>query len=585
MEPQDLELCIFRIIAECCADSQPGRHRLENTLGTGFFIGHKNRKALALTCWHVVDPPAPRWSLGKALIEYQDRIYEARILQDKSCPNQDLAVLEADIDHVHIAALDPQWHRGDRVFVAGFQEQDKFTLVRINSSIDPYNPYVYMAFKDSVLQQVISLVSAGIQFRKGMSGAPILNIESGKVCAVETGYQSEEPGVQYRGYGIELKHLYSDRWPEFHVICPPKSFDPLQKRATLSQPVVMTIREIIEDKQIPHDYLIALVPEFAITPTGQGICLSLEVRDTDQAIFNHVGKEWLREQYLGSPEKIRQVEMQLKKKKFHYRDLNFPLRWASGGALPILEHGDQEYFVLFFRDIFPKGWNIANGASEAFEEEMVLVGNLIEREFKEELIIYHPIQSTVYYLEIPNSHLSPLKPQNWALREWGLDRCSRKPLRCVFEPGPDSVYVTAVERGSLLTSALTTDLYISLNPYELGIECIRVAKIELPKTIGLEDLVFLDGEYLEHYEKKLLDRPVGLLNIRKYWDWKVSDRHSDLPFDYIYQRGKRLHDISHSPCIKAQWQYRNAFCDVTEKTIARYLENRKKKQAKRTCTG
>lgn len=581
MEPQDLELCIFRVIAERCDDSRPGKRRLENTLGTGFFIWYKARKALALTCWHVVDPPALKWPPGKALIEYQGKIYEARVLRDKSCPNQDLAVLEVDIDRVHVATLDPEWHRGDRVFVAGFQEQDKFLEpVRINSSIDPDNPYVHMTFKGGVLQVVISLISAGIQFRQGMSGAPILNIESGKVCAIETGYQGEEPGVQYRGYGIELKHLYSI-WPEFQAICPSKSFYSLQKRTTVSQPVVMTIREI-EDKQIRRDYLIALVHEFEIKPAGRGICLSLEVHDTDQAVFNKAGKEWLHEQYLGSPEKIRHVEGQLKKRNLHYRDPNFPLRWASGGALPILEHGDQEYFVLFFRDIFPKGWNIANGASEAFEDEMVLIENLIEREFKEELVIYHPAQSAVYYLEIPNSHLSPLKPQNPALKEWGLDRCLRKPLRCVFESGPDSVYVTAFERGSLLTSALTTDLYISLNPHELGIECIRVAKVKLPKTVDLEDLIFLDGEYLEHYEKKLLDRPVGLLNIRKYLDWRASDQPSDLPFDYLYQGGKRLLDLAHSPCIKEQWQYRNAFCDVTGKTITRYLESRNIRRARKT---
>lgn len=583
MKPEDLGSSIFRIIAERCDDSQPSERRRENTLGTGFFIWYKDRKALALTCWHVVDPPAPTWLPGKAFIEYQGKTYEARILQDKSCPNQDLAVLEVDTDRVHVAALDPEWHRGDRVFVAGFQEQDQFTgLVYIDSSISEYNWYAHPLFGGKQ-QEVINFISDGIQFRPGMSGAPILNLESGKVCAVQTGYRPQEPGVQYRGYGIELKHLYSNCWPEFQVICPPKSFDPRQERTAASQPVMMTIREI-EDKQILRDYLIALVHKFEITPAGQGICLRLEVHDTDQAVFNHAGKEWLRQQYLENPEKIRRVEAQLKKKRFRYRDLSFPLRWASGGALPIVEHRDQEYFVLFFRDIFPIGWNIANGASEAFEDEMVLVGNLVEREFKEELIIYNPTQSAVYYLEIPNSHLSPLKPQNRALKEWGLDRCLRKPLKCVFESGPDSVYVTAFERGSLLTSALTTDLYISLNPHELGIECIRVAKVKLPKTVDLENLIFLDGEYLEHYAKKLLDRLVGLLNIRKYLDWRASNQQSDLPFDYLYQGGKRLLDLAHSPCIKEQWQYRNAFCDVTGKTIVRYLGSRNIRRAKRART-
>lgn len=581
MEPHDLEPCIFRIVAERRTDDhKPGTLRQENTLGTGFFIQHKDRKTLALTCWHVINPPSPHWPSGKVLIEYQGTIYEATILQDKSNPHQDLAVLAGDIEHVKTVTLDPEWHRGDRVYVVGFQEQNEFAEpVGIDSNISEYNWYAHPIF-GSNQQEVINFISDGIQFRPGMSGAPILNLESGKVCAVQTGYRPQAPGVQYRGYGIELKHLY-DSWPEFRVICSPKSFNPSQKRTAVSQPTVMTIRQIIEDQQTPRDYLIALVHEFAIEPAGQGVCLRLQVRDTDQAVFDHAGKEWLRRQYLENPEKIRCVEAQLKKKRLRYRDPCFPLRWASGGALPVIEHRDQEYLVLFFRDIFPKGWDIANGASEAFEDEMVLIGNLVEREFKEELIIYHPKESTVYYLEIPNSHLSPLKVQNKALKEWGLDRCSRKPLRCVFESGPDSVHVTAFERGSLLTSALTTDLYVSFNPYELGIECIKVARIELPQTLDLEDLIFLDGEYLEHDAKKLLDRPVGLLSIRKYVDWVKSNRQSDLPFDYIYQGGKRLGDISHSACIAAQWQYRNEFCDVTEKTITRYLES-KTKRAKRT---
>jgi hypothetical protein len=235
MEPEDLESRIFRIIAERRTDDQkPGKRRKENTLGTGFFIWRKGRKALALTCWHVVDPPSSHWPPGKVLIEYQGNIYEAVISRDRSCPDQDLAVLEVDIEYVKTVDLDPEWHRGDRVYVTGFQEQDKFAgPVGIDSSISQHNPYAHPTFK-GVMQEVINFISDGIQFREGMSGAPILNLESGKVCAVETGYRPEEPGCQYRGYGIELKHLY-DSWPEFKELCPPRDFDPLQERITLNK--------------------------------------------------------------------------------------------------------------------------------------------------------------------------------------------------------------------------------------------------------------------------------------------------------------------------------------------------------------
>ena len=45
-----------------------------------------------------------------------------------------------------------------------------------------------------------------------------------------------------------------------------------------------------------------------------------------------------------------------------------PLRWASGGVLPVVAWRGDVWSPFFFRDISPVGWNIAAGSSETEAE-------------------------------------------------------------------------------------------------------------------------------------------------------------------------------------------------------------------------
>ena len=71
---------------------------------------------------------------------------------------------------------------------------------------------------------------------------------------------------------------------------------------------------------------------------------------------------------------------------FVLADSSFPFRYANGGTLPILEWKGSEYYCLFYRDIEPMGWNIANGGSDS-RDELLNPLDIVERELREELIV------------------------------------------------------------------------------------------------------------------------------------------------------------------------------------------------------
>jgi len=62
-----------------------------------------------------------------------------------------------------------------------------------------------------------------------------------------------------------------------------------------------------------------------------------------------------------------------------------PLRWSSGGALTVVTWRGKQWVAVFFRDIQPIGWNVANGASENSEQWRDL-SPLSDREAGEELM-------------------------------------------------------------------------------------------------------------------------------------------------------------------------------------------------------
>lgn len=130
---------------------------------------------------------------------------------------------------------------------------------------------------------------------------------------------------------------------------------------------------------------------------GKNFCLEVDLRDQSYGIYNNAGKEFLKKTFLGNDERVdifdneaKRIENCLngdKTEKTHEINCqDTPLRWASGGVLPIACREGKYYYVLFFRGIQPEGWNVANGASET-EDEYINLHSLMVREFSEELML------------------------------------------------------------------------------------------------------------------------------------------------------------------------------------------------------
>lgn len=206
---------------------------------------------------------------------------------------------------------------------------------------------------------------------------------------------------------------------------------------------------------------------------------------------------------------------------------HLPLRWASGGAYPVVHYRDRKWTAFFFRDIPPYGWNIPLGASEQ-KDSLNDPWTWTAREFQEEfLILAKPpglrirrdlsLEPVAYRLpEFSNAsdqYWNQREARRFAQRHIDLrsetDRVALTPL------GRDPVvYRIVAELGMIVTTvtdhgqALRSDLLVAVNPFELGIETVAVVEFELE-----DGEYILDGEILEPQggDCELVRMPVALI--------------------------------------------------------------------------
>lgn len=132
---------------------------------------------------------------------------------------------------------------------------------------------------------------------------------------------------------------------------------------------------------------------------GQIWRLEVDLRNESFGIYNNAGKRFLARRFEGAITSEHILGQSLQFHNFMLpsthpgRSLTWgeigesiPLRWASGGFLPIVQYNNKRWALLFFRDIPLHGLNIANGASEN-KEEYKKLNRLIGREFSEETIL------------------------------------------------------------------------------------------------------------------------------------------------------------------------------------------------------
>lgn len=252
------------------------------------------------------------------------------------------------------------------------------------------------------------------------------------------------------------------------------------------------------------------------------------------AVYNGRGKEFLRHHFLSTGESDKKENLKKLSRDIHYAlmhpkengELSFRipgLRWVSGGFLPIVRWRGRQWVALFFRDIYPVGWNIANGASENSDEYTDL-NYLIYREAQEELAICGSLSETQQPIRnsllcpssLPNRLHDELK-KNPRLADHRRLRRKHDHLHLMYEVDtlvqtsntPLSLRVQFQDEEMKNRSVPTPNVLIAVNPCELGIEVIKLGEFNL----GESDVI-LDGEINTSGPFPYLVRqPVGLISV------------------------------------------------------------------------
>ena len=100
--------------------------------------------------------------------------------------------------------------------------------------------------------------------------------------------------------------------------------------------------------------------------------LTVDLRNESYGIYNNAGKRFLQQEIASDALDERLIKQA---KRFHEAlatgimsepefvwhsyEGELPLRWASGGFLPIVCYKEKYWAALFFRDIYPVGLNLA----------------------------------------------------------------------------------------------------------------------------------------------------------------------------------------------------------------------------------
>lgn len=270
------------------------------------------------------------------------------------------------------------------------------------------------------------------------------------------------------------------------------------------------IRPLREVNPRNAEFIQALVTEFTLTTGQEGTTLDLRFDADGLAVASVAGKDAVRRQLRTAPRRARDYQSKINAaltgstfSPYRFSDPTFPFRYASGGILPIVHLRDRDYYAFFWRDIFPIGWNIANGGSESVDE-MKEPERTVNREFREELVILSPDRRRVY--AYPRGTDKPDDPGTlpvaralWEERlgvRWRGDDIWQLPTKWIH--GPDSVQVTYADH----KPARSSGYFLNINTEDFGIEVDRVARIRVEG-----EALLLDGE-MEGND--LLDQPVGL---------------------------------------------------------------------------
>jgi len=327
-----------------------------------------------------------------------------------------------------------------------------------------------------------------------------------------------------------------------------------------------------------NQFLQVLVDRFQILRKGHGFELQVGFTDESPTIWQREATRRLRE---ALPREHR-IAVQQKFDRFmasndevlHYHDSFFPFRLGNGGTLPVVRIGGSDYYCLFYRDIPPKGWNIANGGANT-RHDLLHPDAIVERELREELIIVEPLRKRRYVFDWHEARLRD--NPDFALAQELWTECFRRqgftefegmmlPLKWSLPPDADCQALDQRQHDAMRIRCGTSPAiytgkgFLNINAEDFGIEFDRIAKI----TVS-QEAIFCDGELCGD---QLLNRVVGLFPVERVLKEIDEGQHHFAP-SHIYWNGENRSGEDPSVVIEASRKSRVSSWRQTEEDLRR----------------
>ncbi len=290
-----------------------------------------------------------------------------------------------------------------------------------------------------------------------------------------------------------------------------------------------------------HQFLEVLVSRFTLKRSGKGALLELHFDEQTPAIWTRQAKYDLQKMIPNFAEKAKRYQGKLdrflldgKGSELRFDDADFPFRYTSGGTLPIVRRGDEDYYCLLYREIPPIGWNIANGGSDS-RSELLNPLETLERELREELIIVDPVHRRRYVFDWDAG--KPVDRPEFAIarRFWeerfrrqgypSFEELEETELPLKWLQGPDSLAVRIGKDDRNTASGF----FLNINAEDSGIEVDRIARMNVD-----EEAVLCDGEIVRG---QLVNRPVGLFETTRFHRALRTDKREFMPDLFFYDAG------------------------------------------------
>lgn len=336
-------------------------------------------------------------------------------------------------------------------------------------------------------------------------------------------------------------------------------------------------------------FLEVLLDRFELTRNGKGVRLDVRFGDSTQAVWNRNGIRQVRRAIKRFDrradvlqQRLDEFLLQERNRRLVVDEPGFPFRYASGGTLPVVRMGGQDFYCLFYRDIHPVGWNIANGGCVS-RAELRQPLRAAERELREEVVIYDQKNRLRYVfageagqpIDLPEFATAR---QVWAdLLRIDVSEYAEHQVPLKWLPGPDEVRVEA----DGLSPSKSMGCFLNINALDFGIEIDRIAKLGVD-----EDAVILDGELCNDQP---INQVVGLFDVARL-NREIALGNTQFLPDRIYWNGRRypsrlfertLHDgyfkqRRFRKAMASRQEYKKArekfdLCPVTRRIIARYM--------------